>query len=82
MSDPNLRDETPETNFEEIWASVPAGGVRLGDTVRLRKAHPCGGFEWEVVRLGADIGLVCRTCGRKVFLTRRELQRRMKSHHS
>jgi len=47
--------------------------------VRLRKAHPCGGFEWEVVRLGADIGLVCLTCGHRVLLTRRELARRMKA---
>ena len=54
--------------------------IALGDRVRLRKAHPCGGFEWEVVRLGADIGLVCLTCGHRVLLTRRELARRMKAH--
>ncbi|MFQ5811936.1 MAG: DUF951 family protein, partial [Anaerolineae bacterium] len=33
--------------------------IRLGDVVRLRKQHPCGGYEWEVVRLGADIGIKC-----------------------
>jgi len=54
--------------------------ISLGDRVKLRKAHPCGGFEWEVVRLGADIGLVCLTCGHRVLLTRRELARRMKTH--
>ena len=53
--------------------------ISLGDRVKLRKAHPCGGFEWEVVRLGADIGLVCLTCGHRVLLTRRELARRMKA---
>src|SRR5438093_285448 len=42
--------------------------IRLADVVRLRKVHPCGGYEWEVVRLGADIGIVCRTCGRRVPL--------------
>ncbi|MEL7627114.1 MAG: DUF951 domain-containing protein [Anaerolineaceae bacterium] len=52
--------------------------IKVGDRVRLRKAHPCGGYEWEVVRIGADIGLVCLTCGHKVFLSRRELQRRTK----
>ena len=31
--------------------------MKLGDVVRLRKAHPCGSCEWEVARLGADIGL-------------------------
>src|SRR3990172_5456394 len=37
--------------------------LRLDDVLRLRKPHPCGGYEWRVVRLGADIGLVCTTCG-------------------
>ena len=52
--------------------------IQLGDKVTLRKEHPCGGFEWEVVRLGADIGLVCMTCKRRVMLSRRELYRRLK----
>lgn len=51
----------------------------LGDVVRLRKPHPCGGYEWTIVRLGADIGLVCSTCGRRVLLPRRELERRLKA---
>ena len=38
--------------------------IRLGDVVRLRKPHPCGGYEWNIVRLGADIGLQCTTCTR------------------
>ena len=50
----------------------------MGDVVRLRKPHPCGGFEWEVVRLGADIGLRCRGCGRRVLLERRTLEKRLK----
>lgn len=50
----------------------------IDDVVRLRKPHPCGGFDWTVVRLGADIGLVCTTCGRRVLLPRRELERRLK----
>ena len=54
--------------------------IQLGDKVTLRKEHPCGGYEWEVVRLGADIGLVRLTCKRRVLLSRRELNRRMKKH--
>lgn len=54
--------------------------INVGDKVRLRKAHACGGYEWEVVRLGADFGLVCLTCGHKVFLSRRDLQHRLKQH--
>jgi len=51
---------------------------RLGDLVELRKLHPCGGRLWEVVRLGADIGLRCTTCGRRVLLERSTVERRMK----
>ena len=50
----------------------------MGDVVRLRKPHPCGGFEWDVVRLGADIGLRCRTCSRRLLLARSVVERRMK----
>jgi hypothetical protein len=53
--------------------------VSLNDIVRLRKPHPCGGYEWRVVRLGADIGLVCLTCGRRVLLPRPEFERRLKA---
>jgi hypothetical protein len=51
----------------------------LGDVVRLKKPHPCGSHDWTVVRLGADIGLRCHGCGRRVLLPRRELERRLKS---
>lgn len=53
--------------------------LQLNDTIRLRKPHPCGSFDWTVYRLGADIGLECVTCKRRVMLTRRELARRMKT---
>ena len=49
----------------------------LGDVVRLRRAHPCGGSTWLVDRLGADIGLRCGTCGRHVMLERRALEGRL-----
>ena len=51
----------------------------LDDVVRLRKPHPCGSYEWTVVRLGADIGLRCLGCGRKVLLPRRTLEKRLKT---
>ncbi len=55
----------------------PVVEFRLGDRVRLRKAHPCGATTWRVVRLGADIGIVCDGCGRRVLLERRDLERRL-----
>jgi hypothetical protein len=54
--------------------------IQIEDIVRLRKEHPCGSFEWKVVRLGADIGLECTQCGRRILLSRRELARRLKKH--
>ena len=51
---------------------------RLGDKVQLRKPHPCGGVEWDVVRLGADIGFKCLGCGRRVLLPRSTAERRVK----
>jgi len=51
----------------------------LGDVLRLRKQHPCGGDTWTVVRLGADIGIECGTCRHRVLVERRLLERRIKA---
>lgn len=50
----------------------------MDDVVQLRKPHPCGSLEWTVVRIGADIGLRCLTCGRRVLLPRRTMEKRLK----
>jgi hypothetical protein len=55
----------------------PVLTVLLGDLVRLRRTHPCGGDTWLVDRLGADIGLRCGTCGRHILLERRALEARL-----
>ncbi len=52
--------------------------LKLNDIVRLKKVHPCGSFEWQVTRLGADIGLKCQGCGRYILIVRSELARRIK----
>jgi len=56
--------------------------LQMNDHLRLRKPHPCGSYEWTVVRLGADIGLECHGCKHRVMLTRRELAKRMKVNFS
>lgn len=53
--------------------------IRLGDVVRLKKKHPCGGYEWQVTRLGADIGIKCLQCQRRVLLARSVFERRVKA---
>ena len=55
----------------------PVLELLLGDVVRLRRAHPCGSSEWQIDRLGADIGLRCQGCGRHVLLERRQLESRL-----
>ena len=53
--------------------------LKLGDTVHLKKVHPCGGFEWEIVRIGADIKIKCMICNRLVMLSRSDLEKRLKT---
>jgi hypothetical protein len=55
----------------------PVLPLLLGDLVRLRRTHPCGGDTWRIDRLGADIGLRCSTCRRHILLDRPTLERRL-----
>ena len=50
----------------------------IEDILELKKPHPCGGKEWEIARIGADVKLRCITCGKYVNLTRDELKKRAK----
>jgi hypothetical protein len=52
--------------------------MRLGDVIRLRKKHPCGSYDWVIVRLGADIGIKCLKCQHNIMLERAVLERRIK----
>lgn len=56
----------------------PPLALYLDDVVVLRKRHPCGGETWRVVRLGADIGIRCATCGHRVLVARSALERDIK----
>jgi len=54
--------------------------VAVGDTIALKKAHPCGANAWIVTGLGADIRLQCSGCKRHVMIARSELERRYREH--
>lgn len=58
----------------------PGSDVELDDLIRLRKPHPCGSFDWKVVRVGADIGLRCLKCEHRVTLSRADFERRFKAY--
>jgi len=53
--------------------------LRVGDILQLRKPHPCGSYEWEVVRLGGHVGIKCLKCRRMVLLERGVLERRVRA---
>jgi hypothetical protein len=50
----------------------------IGDVVRLKKKHPCGGFEWEILRVGADFRLKCLTCEHQIMLARKLVEKNTK----
>ncbi len=52
--------------------------LKIGDVVQMRKPHPCGGDIWRIVRVGAEIGIRCTTCDRRVLLPRATFERRIK----
>lgn len=56
----------------------PTTELQEGDVVALRKPHVCGGEDWKVTRVGADIGLSCATCGRVILLPRHEFRARLR----
>ena len=60
--------------------SMAAVDLRIGDVVRLRRQHPCGSREWRVVRLGADIGLICAGCAHRILMDRLDVERRFTGH--
>jgi hypothetical protein len=53
--------------------------LKLRDIVRLKKKHPCGSYEWQVIRLGADIGIRCQKCQRQILMERRLLEKKVKA---
>jgi hypothetical protein len=50
----------------------------VGDIVRLKKQHPCGSYEWEILRVGADFRLKCRICGHQIMLPRKNVEKSTK----
>ncbi|MFL2784642.1 MAG: DUF951 domain-containing protein [Dehalococcoidia bacterium] len=51
----------------------------IGYVVRMKKQHPCGGFDWVVYRVGADIGVRCINCERKILMSRADIQKSLKT---
>lgn len=52
--------------------------INVGDILKLKKAHPCGSHEWEVLRVGADFRIKCKGCGHQIMIARRLLEKNIK----
>ena len=49
--------------------------IQVGDILKLKKEHPCGSREWEVLRIGADFRLRCMGCGHQIMIARRQAEK-------
>ena len=47
----------------------------LGDVIKMKKAHPCGTNQWEILRVGMDFRLKCCGCGHQVMLPRKQVEK-------
>lgn len=52
--------------------------INVGDVLKLKKMHPCGSREWEVLRIGADFRLKCMGCGHQIMIARRQAEKNVK----
>ncbi|MCM1175503.1 MAG: DUF951 domain-containing protein [Blautia sp.] len=52
--------------------------IQAGDIVKLKKQHPCGSKEWEVLRIGADFRLKCKGCGHQIMIARRLVEKNVR----
>lgn len=52
--------------------------IQVGDILKLKKQHPCGSKEWEVLRVGADFRLKCMGCGHQIMIARRQAEKNVK----
>lgn len=52
--------------------------IVVGDILKLKKQHPCGSFEWEVLRTGIDFRIKCLSCGHLVLVPRIKLEKNIK----
>ena len=50
----------------------------VGDIIKLKKKHPCGSVEWEVLRVGADFRLKCRGCSHQIMIARKLVEKNVK----
>ena len=53
--------------------------IKVGDKLTMKKAHPCGSKQWEVIRIGADFKMRCLGCGHEIMNARSKVEKNIKS---
>ena len=53
--------------------------IRVGDVITLKKQHPCGSKDWEVLRIGADFRLKCKGCGHQIMIPRPQVEKNIRN---
>ena len=52
--------------------------INVGDIIKMKKKHPCGSDEWEVLRIGADFRLKCMGCGHQIMTPRKNVEKNIR----
>ena len=52
--------------------------IPVGSIIKMKKQHPCGSFEWEVLRIGADFRLKCAGCSHQIMIARKIVEKNVK----
>lgn len=52
--------------------------IHVGDHIKMKKQHPCGSHEWEVLREGADFRLQCVGCGHQIMIARKVMEKNVR----
>lgn len=73
------RDLTVRQNVDTITGGGVVMDIRVGDKIKLKKSHPCGSFEWEVLRVGIDFRLKCCGCGHMLMIPRKQAEKSIKT---
>ena len=64
--------------FILVWKKAEVMDIQVGNIVKLKKQHPCGSHEWEVLRMGADFRIKCMGCGHQIMIARKTLEKSVK----
>ena len=74
----SLRPISKAMAFDGRTVTEEIMDIRVGDIIKMKKKHPCGSFEWEVLRIGADFRLKCTGCGHQIMIPRPQAEKNIR----